>query len=101
MFGGAPAADPKKLDRLREVLGWVNDFLKPTGYVAGTQNLTIADIVFVGTYSTIVACEGMVDLTPYKELNAWFEKMKKELPNYKKANEEGVAMFGGFYKKAN
>ena len=34
-----------KFDRLNEVLGWVNDFIKPTGYVAGTKNL----VRFFGT----------------------------------------------------
>ena len=28
---------PAKFDRLKEVLGWANDFVKETGYVAGTD----------------------------------------------------------------
>jgi len=96
MFGG-PAPGPDKLEKFTEVMGWVNDFIKPTGYVAGTDHLTVADLCFLATYATIVASENF-DLTPYAETNAWFEKLKKEVPNYEKANGEGAAAFGGWFK---
>ena len=96
MFGG-PAPGPDKLEKFTEVMGWVNDFIKPTGYVAGTDHLTVADLCFLATYATIVASENF-DLTPYTETNAWFEKLKKEVPNYEKANGEGAAAFGGWFK---
>ena len=78
-------------------MGWVNDFIKPTGYVAGTDHLTVADLCFVPTYANIEAC-GKFDLTPYAETNAWFEKMKTEIPNYEKANGEGATAFAGWFK---
>ena len=81
-------------------MGWVNDFIKPTGYVAGTDHLTVADLCFVATYATIEAC-GKFDLAPYVETNAWFEKMKTEIPNYEKANGEGATAFGGWFKSKN
>jgi len=31
-------------------------------------------------------------------LNEWFEKVKGLVPNYEKANGEGVAQFGAWYK---
>jgi len=99
MFGG-PTPGPEKLEKFVEVMGWVNDFIKPTGYVAGTDHLTVADLCFVATYATIEAC-GKFDLTPYAETNAWFEKMKTEIPNYEKANGEGAAAFGGWFKSKN
>ena len=49
MFGG-PVPGAEKLEKFNEVMGWVNDFLKPTGYVAGTKHLTVADIAFLATY---------------------------------------------------
>ena len=49
MFGGDKPGDDK-YERMKEVLGWVNDFIKPTGYVAGTDHLTLADICFAATY---------------------------------------------------
>jgi hypothetical protein len=31
-------------------------------------------------------------------VNEWFEKCKALIPNYEKANGEGAAAFGGWYK---
>ena len=36
----------------------------------------------------------------YTATNAWFEKMKSEIPNYEKACGEGAAGFGGWFKAA-
>lgn len=96
MFGG-PAAGDDKLERFKEVMGWVNDFIKPTGYVAGTDCLTVADLAFLATYATIEAT-GNFDLTPYDAVNAWYEKVKAEVPNYAKCNGDGAAAFGGWFK---
>ena len=59
--------------------------------------MTIADICMASTYGTIIASDH-IDRTPYAELNAWYEKMSKEIPNFDKANEEGCKAFGDFYK---
>ena len=47
-------------DRVKEVLGWVTDMIKPTGYVAGTNHMTLADIAFVATISTALATGDVV-----------------------------------------
>ena len=85
------------MERFKEVMGWVNDFIKPTGYAAGTDHLTVADIAFLATFSTIAATEHF-DLTPYPDVLAWFDKVKKEIPNYEKSCGEGAGMFGGYFK---
>jgi len=54
-------------------------------------------LCFLVTYYAVVAVDHF-DLTPYAETNAWFEKVKKEVPNYEKANGEGAAAFGGWFK---
>ena len=50
MFG-APIPDETTFNKFYEVLGWANDMVKETGYVAGTDHLTVADIAFIATYS--------------------------------------------------
>ena len=97
MFGGDAKIPEEKFTKLREVLGWVNDFVKPTGYAAGTDSLTLADITLITTFSTLQAA-GNVDLSAYPELNAWAEKVKGELKNYEKANGEDAKAFGDYYK---
>ena len=96
MFRGEPAKE-EHLAKLREVLGWANGFLLETGYVAGTQDLTIADLAFLATFSSIRASE-VVPLESYVDLNKWFEKVVKAVPNYEKANGVGAREFGGYYK---
>jgi len=91
-----PAQD--KYDKLTEVMGWVTDMIKPTGYVAGTDHMTIADICFVATVSTGLATEHF-DWSGYPEIMAWLEKMKGEIPDYEKANGAGVAAFSALFKK--
>eukprot|EP00095_Tigriopus_kingsejongensis_P001406 maker-scaffold229_size244821-snap-gene-1.17 protein:Tk01406 transcript:maker-scaffold229_size244821-snap-gene-1.17-mRNA-1 annotation:"glutathione s-transferase delta-epsilon 2" len=83
-------------DKMKEVLGWVNDMIKPTGYVAGTDKMTLADVAFLATHSSLVAT-GAIDVSEYPELAAWFEKMKGEIKNYEKANGKGAALFGSWY----
>ena len=45
-----------------------------------------------------VALHGHFDLAPYANVNNWFQKMKKEIPNYEKANKAGADIFGIMYK---
>jgi len=49
-----------KLARLHEVLGWVNDYVKEGGFLVGST-FSLADIIYVASYSTLVATEA-VDL---------------------------------------
>ena len=47
---GKPEQD--KVDKLKEVLGWVNGFVAGDKFCAGTSHITIADIAFISTFST-------------------------------------------------
>ena len=51
MFGWGTLPGKKEYDRFKEIMNWVDDFIKNTGYVAGTNHLTLADICFSATYS--------------------------------------------------
>ena len=51
MFGWGTLPGKKEYDRFKEIMNWVDDFIKDTGYVAGTNHLTLADICFSVTYS--------------------------------------------------
>jgi len=99
MFGGdKPGQD--KVDKLKEVLGWVDGFVAEDKFCAGTSQMTLADIAFMGTYSTLKAAGGVggVDLSTYTNIESWFAKCAKLIPNYEKANGEGATAFGAFYK---
>ena len=54
-FGGGDTIEKDKYEKLQEVLGWAKDFIAETGYVAGSEKLTLADLCFVSTLSSISA----------------------------------------------
>ena len=86
------------MDKLMEVLGWVDRFVAGDKSCAGTSNLTIT----VATYSSLKAAAyvGRVDLSTYTNIESWFDKCVKLIPNYEKANGEWVATtFGEIYKR--
>ncbi len=71
--------------------------IRPTGYAAGTKHMTLADLAFMSSYTTLAALN-LIDLSPYKALPAWLERVKREVPNHDKANGEGVAAFVALIK---
>ena len=48
---GKPGQD--KVDKLKEALGWVNDFVADEKFAAGTSQMTLADISLLATYSSL------------------------------------------------
>ena len=96
-MGPASEVGPDQIARLKEVLGWVRDYVKK-GFAAGTKDFTVADICFVATYATILASEAFDLSSVNQELNDWLEKCKAAIPNYEKANGEGATSFGDWYK---
>ena len=56
--------------------------------------MTIADLAFIATYSSILAGK-QIDLTKYDpELKAWFVRCKAAIPNYEEANDLGAEDWG-------
>jgi len=99
MLGGdKPGQD--KADKFKEVMGWMNDFVAEDKFVGRTNEMTIADIALIATYSTIKATGGVggIDFSDYPNIEAWYEKCIKLVPNYEKANGEGATAFGEWYK---
>jgi glutathione S-transferase len=94
---GMPQAGEKQHARMKEVMGWLNSYVADGKFAAGTTQLTIADVALVATYSTIKET-GAVDLSEYKDAEAWFTKCTALIPNYEKANGEGAAAFGAWFK---
>ena len=98
MFRGEEPGQ-EKYDKLKETLGWLDDFVKDEKLSAGNEDLTIGDLSLIATYSSLKAAElADVDLSEYSNAEAWFEKCVELIPNYEQANGEGATAFGEFYK---
>lgn len=89
VFGSAPA-DPEKLKKLHEVLGFLDIFLGDEKYAAGSD-LTIADLSLVATVSTIDAAG--ISLDDFPNIHRWFELVKSTAPDYENANGKGIKAF--------
>lgn len=99
-FGGQTEIPEAKINSLKEAFGFLEGFLEKTGFAAGTDHLTLADLALLATYSTIETTKkNFVNLSDYPRSQAWAEKMKKSIPNYAKANGDGVNVFYEFIKK--
>ena len=94
-FGKKDTVDDESKAALKEALMWVNQMVVG-GYVVG-NTMTIADVDFLSTMSSLEACNFM-DLTPYKNLKIWSDKMKKEIPNYGENCGRGAMAFGEWFK---
>jgi len=98
MFGGDKVGQDK-FDKVKEVLGWLDGFVKDGKFSAGNDEMTIGDLALVATYSTLKAANlSGIDLSEFKNAEVWFVKCCKLVPNYEKTNGEGAAAFGGFYQ---
>ncbi len=67
--------------------------------MAGTSYLTVADLALAVSYSCVKEAALVDDLSQFKDLESWFERVKAAVPNYEKANGEGVKGFAGFYRE--
>eukprot|EP00092_Neocalanus_flemingeri_P027082 GFUD01029368.1.p1 GENE.GFUD01029368.1~~GFUD01029368.1.p1 ORF type:complete len:325 (+),score=90.71 GFUD01029368.1:118-1092(+) len=88
--------DSEKIEALKECLMWINQ-MTVGGYVLDSS-MTIADLAFLSTMSTLEACN-LLDLSPYKNLQVWLDGMKKQVPNYENNCQKGAAEFGNWFQE--
>jgi len=98
MFGSAKEIEEENLTKLKEALGWLEDYIGDNGHVAG-KSRTTADFAVVSTVATIEASE-VVELAPYPHVRSWLATCKAEMPGYAELNDEGAKAFGGYFKQA-
>ena len=68
-------------------------------YIAETKAISLADVIFLANFASLVECEFYPDLfKDFPSLYEWFERCKKLIPNYIECNEKGAKMFGGWFK---
>lgn len=89
IFGGA-SYDPAKLTKIEEAFKFFDTFLEGQEYAAGNE-LTVADLSLVATVSTFDVLG--FDLSPYKNVSRWYQKVKATAPGYEEANGKNVQLF--------
>ena len=79
------------------VLHLLNRRLVSTGFMAGTESVTLADLTVFGTISTLKELPDVIDLNAYDNMGPWYEGVKAVIPNYDVANGFGVLKVVDFY----
>ena len=98
-FKGVKEVDQAAVTRLKEVFTFVQHFLKPTGFIAETKEVSLADLACLATYSTIETSKNVfVNLDDYPDVAAWAGRVKALVPNYEEANGKGVKVFEEFLR---
>lgn len=87
--------NPENLKKLEDSVAILDKFLEPTGFAAGTESLTIADLVLFASVSTFEAAN--FDFSPFPNVRKWLELMKTTAPG-REFNAEGVELMRGYFK---
>lgn len=95
MFGGA-SFDPAKLEKINDAFKFLEVFVSSSPFVAG-DSLTLADLALVATVSNFDVCG--YDLSPYKNVTAWYNKVKETAPGYEEANGKNALAFKGMFEQ--
>lgn len=74
------------MPKIKSAFEFLNTFLENEQYVAG-KCLTVADLAIVSTVGTAI-CVLDFDLSPYPNVQRWYQHMKKILPDFKEIMEE-------------
>jgi len=101
LFGKTMQIELEMIERMHEILRWVSEFIKQTGYVAGTETMSIADLCITATLSTLLASNLIEDFElRYPKLLEYIDKMKTKIPNYERADGYGARAFGIWTREA-
>lgn len=85
----------ENLTKLNEGVELLDGFLGATGFVAGTQEISLADLVLYASVSTFTIFE--FDFTAYPRVKQWLALMDEIAPG-RESNSEGIEQMKGFLK---
>ena len=85
--------DPEKEKKVKEALKLLDDSLANQKYVAGNE-LSLADLSVLASMTYL---EGFsYDVSEFKNVTEWINRLKSELPYYDEVNKEAVEMLKQF-----
>ena len=100
VFQGVKEVDPEKAKQLQAKFDLIKQFTAKTGFIAETESISIADIGVYAFVSTLAFTKKLIiNFEDYPEVQAWMAKVKAAIPNYDKANGDGLKMFEGFFRE--
>lgn len=88
-------ADPEKLKKMEEGLGFLNQFLAGEKYLAGSE-MTIADLSVLATISTYELAG--YDFKEFSNIEKWYSRISKEAPGIE-LNKQGLEEAKQWFKR--
>jgi glutathione S-transferase len=95
MRSGETVISQDKKEQVFAALNAMEGFLDGQDWFSGNENVSIADLSFLATFSTIYHIG--LNIANYPNLSAWYERCSA-LPGYAQ-NEEGAKMLASFIRK--
>ena len=83
---------------MKEVLQLLEDYLEPTGFVANSKSLTIADLPILANYTALKACDLLISQENYPNIRAWHNRCSKLIGNFEKISVKGSEDLSVFFK---
>lgn len=84
---------PENFEKCQKAMALLNGFLEKSRYVAGTEEITVADLVLFASVSTFEIAG--FDFTDYPKVKEWLDILKESAPG-RVTNEEGLVMMKKF-----
>ena len=103
LFKGVEELSAENTAMLKKALGFMDGFVKDTGYLAGTEHPTVADYVGMSHFYNIATFHKIfpeLDLKEFPNLMKWFEAVKATVPKFDEANNIQV-LVDMFVKKTS
>ena len=97
--GQAKEAPEDKKQNLEKALNILESYVKGDGYIAGTTAPTIADYILLSSVTTVmITGDRLADFSKYPEIAKWTGRVKATIPDYQKANGEGLETLKNFFE---
>ena len=88
LFYGAPELDQEKDKVLREKLELLNGFLAGNKYVAGGDELTVADLALYSSVTFLPVID--YDLSAFNNVTSWLNRLTADIPDAESINAKTV-----------
>ena len=87
------------MKQLREAFQWITGFVEKSGFVCGTDSVTIADLAIYAWVSALAALKKhLLDVDEFPAVNEWAKRVRSALRNPDKSSDEGNRVLAKFFE---
>ena len=88
---GKESVSQMRIDRIIQVMTFLEEYVKKTGFVAGTEKPSTADIAAFSSYASLMMTGNkLINFNDFPLAKKWAQNIKELIPNIGKSNQEGI-----------